>query len=83
MDSLSHATASRLERADGSSIFIPGNLSIGRGSASGLPLTKAERQYAAMPKATISPDGKLVIFSSNMNDSDGRVDVFAAEVPLP
>ena len=42
----------------------------------------AERQYDAMPKATISPDGKLIIFSSNMNDSDGRVDVFAVEIPL-
>ena len=41
----------------------------------------AERQYQAMPKATISPDGKLIIFSSNMNDRDGRVDVFAVEVP--
>ena len=41
----------------------------------------AERQYQAMPKATISPDGKLIIFSSNMNDRDGRVDVFAFEVP--
>jgi hypothetical protein len=42
----------------------------------------AEAQYAAMPKATISPDGQLILFSSNMNDSDGRVDVFAIEVPL-
>lgn len=42
----------------------------------------AERQYQAMPKATISPDGKLVIFSSNMNDRDGRVDVFAVELPV-
>jgi hypothetical protein len=41
----------------------------------------AERQYQAMPKATISPDGKLIIFSSNMNDRDGRVDVFAVDVP--
>ena len=42
----------------------------------------AERQYDAMPKATISPDGQLVVFSSNMNDSDGRVDVFAVELPV-
>jgi hypothetical protein len=42
----------------------------------------AEERYEAMPKATISPDGKLVMFSSNMNDSDGRIDVFAAEVPV-
>jgi hypothetical protein len=42
----------------------------------------AERQYHAMPKATISPDGKLIVFSSNMNDSDGRVDAFAVELPV-
>jgi WD40 repeat protein len=42
----------------------------------------AEKNYQAMPKATISPDGKLIMFSSNMNDADGRVDVFAVEVPL-
>jgi hypothetical protein len=42
----------------------------------------AEAQYHAMPKATISPDGKLIVFSSNMNDSDGRVDVFAVEMPV-
>ena len=41
-----------------------------------------EPQYDAMPKATISPDGKLIVFNSNMNDSDGRVDVFAVEVPV-
>jgi hypothetical protein len=39
-------------------------------------------QYQAMPKATISPDGKLIVFSSNMNHSEGRVDVFAVEVSL-
>jgi hypothetical protein len=42
----------------------------------------AERQYQAMPKGTISPDGKLIVFSSNMNDSDGRVDAFAVELPV-
>ena len=42
----------------------------------------AEPQYPAMPKATISPDGKIILFNSNMNDSDGRVDVFAVEVPV-
>lgn len=38
--------------------------------------------YDASPKATLSPDGKLVMFTSNMNDSDARNDVFVVEVPL-
>lgn len=38
--------------------------------------------YDAAPKATVSPDGKIVMFSSNMNDSNGRHDVFVIEVPL-
>jgi len=31
--------------------------------------------------ATPSPDGKVVIFNSNMNGS-GRYDLFVAEMPL-
>lgn len=38
--------------------------------------------YDASPKGTISPDGKLVMFTSNMNDSDGRNDDWVVEVPL-
>ena len=37
--------------------------------------------YFALPMATPSPDGKVVIFNSNMNGS-GRYDLFIAEVPL-
>jgi hypothetical protein len=37
--------------------------------------------YWQTPRATISPDGKLVMFDSNMNDAGGRGDVFAVEVP--
>lgn len=44
---------------------------------SGLPAS----DYWPQPHATLSPDGKLVKFVSNMNDS-GRRDVFIAEVPV-
>jgi hypothetical protein len=37
--------------------------------------------YYHQPHATISPDGLVVMFSSNMNDSNGRGDVFLVEVP--
>jgi uncharacterized protein YjdB len=37
--------------------------------------------YFADPFAQASPDGKVVIFNSNMNGS-GRYDLFVAEVPL-
>ncbi len=37
--------------------------------------------YFALPMATPSPDGKVVIFNSSMNGS-GRYDLFVAEVPL-
>ena len=37
--------------------------------------------YFALPMATPSPDGKVVIFNSNMNGS-GRYDLFVAEMPL-
>ena len=38
--------------------------------------------YSDTPFASTSPDGKLVMFNSNMGKRDGRVDVFIAEVPL-
>jgi hypothetical protein len=34
-----------------------------------------------MPQATPSPDGKVVIFNSDMQNSN-RYDLFLAEVPL-
>ena len=37
--------------------------------------------YWALPKGTPSPDGKLVVFDSDMNAA-GRYDVFIAEVPV-
>ena len=37
--------------------------------------------YWAIPWGTPSPDGKIVIFNSNMNGS-GRYDLFVAEMPL-
>ncbi|HKC41758.1 MAG TPA: hypothetical protein VKC15_19605, partial [Gemmatimonadales bacterium] len=37
--------------------------------------------YFAIPWGTPSPDGKVVIFNSNMNGS-GRYDLFVAEMPL-
>ncbi len=37
--------------------------------------------YYQTPWAQPSPDGKVVIFNSNMNGS-GRYDLFVAEVPL-
>lgn len=43
---------------------------------SGLPAS----DYWPQPHATQSPDGLLVMFGSNMNDS-GRVDAFLVEVP--
>lgn len=38
-------------------------------------------QYFSTPRALVSPDGALVMFTSNMNNSP-RTDVFLAEVPL-
>ena len=38
--------------------------------------------YYDAPWGQPSPDGKLVIFNSNMNNSGGRYDLFVAEVPL-
>ena len=38
--------------------------------------------YWDIPRATVSADGKLVVFSSNQNATGGRSDVFVAEVPL-
>ncbi|MGH9867391.1 MAG: hypothetical protein ACREAA_04395 [Candidatus Polarisedimenticolia bacterium] len=38
--------------------------------------------YLETPWATTSPDGKLVVFQSNMGRRGGRTDVFVAEVPL-
>ncbi len=37
--------------------------------------------YFSLPMGTPSPDGKVVVFNSNMNGS-GRYDLFVAEVPL-
>src|SRR4029077_1279782 len=37
--------------------------------------------YRATPFSTTSPDGRLVMFSSNMGVLGGRVDVLVAEVP--
>ena len=37
--------------------------------------------YWALPKGTPSPDGKVVVFDSEMNAA-GRYDAFIAEVPL-
>jgi Big-like domain-containing protein len=40
------------------------------------------RAYYDYPWGKPSPDGKVVIFNSNMNNSGGRWDLFVAEVPL-
>jgi len=38
--------------------------------------------YWTTPRATISADGKIVLFDSNMNNINGRGDVFLVEVPI-
>lgn len=38
--------------------------------------------YWSLPFGTISPDGKLVMFNSNMGSYTGRSDLFVVEVPL-
>jgi len=38
-------------------------------------------QYYSQPHATISPDGKLVMWGSDMNNAAGRIDTFLAIVP--
>jgi uncharacterized protein YjdB len=38
--------------------------------------------YWDAPRATISADGKLALFSTNMNAAGGRPDAFAVEVPI-
>jgi len=38
--------------------------------------------YYDYPWGKFSPDGKVVIFNSNMNNQGGRWDLFVAEVPL-
>ena len=38
--------------------------------------------YWKTPRATISADGKIVLFDSNMNNNGGRGDVFLVEVPI-
>ena len=43
---------------------------------------ESSADYYDTPFATTSPDGKLVMFASNMGKKDGRRDVFIAEVPL-
>ena len=37
--------------------------------------------YWTTPRATVSPDGLVVMWTSDMGVSGGRGDVFAAEVP--
>jgi uncharacterized protein YjdB len=39
-------------------------------------------QYWDAPRATVSADGKIVLFSSNQNSSGTRTDLFVVEVPL-
>lgn len=39
-------------------------------------------RYWDVPRATVSADGKVVLFSSNQNDSAGRIDLFLVEVPI-
>jgi hypothetical protein len=38
--------------------------------------------WTGMPRGTISPDGKIVIFDSNMRNQSGRADLFVVEVPV-
>ena len=38
--------------------------------------------YYDYPWGKLSPDGKVLIFNSNMNNAGGRWDLFVAEVPL-
>jgi hypothetical protein len=58
-------------RADGSEVrFLAHHYSVG------------EPDYWQTPRATISADGKLAMFDSNMNHLTGRGDVFVAEVPV-
>ncbi|HEX4468540.1 MAG TPA: Ig-like domain-containing protein [Gemmatimonadaceae bacterium] len=39
-------------------------------------------RYWDAPRATVSADGKVVLFSSNQNDSSGRIDLYVVEVPI-
>jgi hypothetical protein len=39
-------------------------------------------RYWDTPRATVSADGKVVLFSSNQNDSSGRIDLYVIEVPI-
>jgi hypothetical protein len=43
---------------------------------------QAGENYWSLPFATSSPDGRIVVFNSNMMRADGRHDLFVAEVPL-
>ena len=65
-------------RADGSDArFLAHNYtSVWGGDPGG-----TDSAYWSLPRATTSPDGKIVIFGTNMLAS-GRYDVFAAEVPI-
>ena len=38
--------------------------------------------YWSTPRSTVSADGKIVLFDSNMNNSSGRSDTFLVEVPI-
>lgn len=55
---------------DGSSIRV-----IGHHDSSGV-------DYDHFSKARLSPDGKLVVWTSDMNNSSGRWDVFVAKMPV-
>jgi hypothetical protein len=39
-------------------------------------------RYWDIPRATASADGKVVLFSSNQGDSNGRIDLYVVEVPI-
>lgn len=40
-----------------------------------------DTDYASLPKANVSKDGKFVAYSSTYNPSGGRIDLFIAKVP--
>ena len=60
--------------------FVPFNATSGNVRLLAHHYSSVGEDYYAQPHATLSPDGKLVLFGSNMNDS-GRIDAFLAIVP--
>src|SRR5207249_7975014 len=64
----------------------PGMISIVRLSPLDVRLIAAHdsvvSNYDQFPKSTLSPDGKFVMWTSDMNDSRGRTDVFIAKLPV-